>query len=296
MSTLTDRQRDPFRITGPAAISFSGGRTSGYMLWRILQAHGGELPDDVVVLFANTGREMPETLDFVQECSERWSVPITWLEYRPKLNSQKQRVVVTHETASREGEPFAALIADRNYLPNPVTRFCTTELKIRPMHWYIKEELGWTEWDTCIGIRADEERRLAKIRARGRSTEGKYETMRMPLGDAGIVVADVGAFWASQPFDLRLPNMNGRTMHGNCDLCFLKGGDQVLSLIRERPQRAAWWIQQEGAIQSAGKFRGQGARFRSDRPSYAEMHRMATEHGELFPFADESIDDCACTD
>lgn len=49
--------RDPFFIKGPAVISFSGGRTSGYMLWRILQAHDGKLPDDVYVMFANTGLE-----------------------------------------------------------------------------------------------------------------------------------------------------------------------------------------------------------------------------------------------
>lgn len=287
--------RDPFRIEGPACISFSGGRTSGYMLWRILQAHGGALPEDVVVCFANTGREMPETLDFVQECSERWSVPITWLEYRPKVDKRKQFAVVTHETASRRGEPFEALITDRNYLPNPVTRFCTVELKIRPMHKFLRS-LGWDEWTSCIGIRADEERRLAKMRARGRSTETPDETPCAPLGEAGVTVEDVGAFWAANDFDLRLPNMNGRTMHGNCDLCFLKGGDQVLSLIRENPQRAVWWMAQEARIASAGKFRGDGARFRSDRPSYAEMHRMATAHGELFAFDDEALQDCACTD
>lgn len=287
---------DPFRIEGPACISFSGGRTSGYMLWRILLAHGGKLPDDVVVLFANTGKEMPETLDFVQECSDRWAVPIVWLEYRSKTDGQKQRAIVNYETASRNGEPFAQLIHDRKYLPNPVTRFCTSELKIRPMHWFVREEMGWQEWDTCIGIRADEQRRIAKIKARGRSTESARETMLTPLNDAGVTSVDVGAFWAACDFDLRLPNMNGRTLHGNCDLCFLKGGDQVLSLIREKPERAAWWIEQEGRIASAGKFRGDGARFRADRPSYLEMHRMATQHGELFPFSDEAIEDCACTE
>ena len=61
--------RDPFRTDGPTCISFSGGRTSAYMLWRVLQSHGGSLPDDCVVCFANTGKEEEATLRFVRECS-----------------------------------------------------------------------------------------------------------------------------------------------------------------------------------------------------------------------------------
>jgi len=48
--------RDPFKITEPTCISFSGGRSSAYMLWRVLRSNGG-LPDGSVVCFANTGKE-----------------------------------------------------------------------------------------------------------------------------------------------------------------------------------------------------------------------------------------------
>ena len=56
---------DPFRIDSPTCISFSGGRTSAYMLWRVLMAHGGHLPDEAIVCFANTGKEDEATLRFV---------------------------------------------------------------------------------------------------------------------------------------------------------------------------------------------------------------------------------------
>lgn len=287
--------RDPFKIEGPAVISFSGGRTSGYMLWRILQAHGGTLPDDVRVLFANTGKEMPETLDFVQECSARWNVPITWVEYRPKTAEGKQHAIVTHATASRSGEPYEWLINDRKYLPNTVARFCTVELKLKPKYRVAREEFGFEDWQNALGIRADENRRAAKIRARP-STESVHEVCILPLADAGTVVSDVGNFWASQPFDLRLPNMNGRTMHGNCNLCFLKGAKQVYALIRENPNRALWWIAQENRVaELIGDERRADAKFRIDRPTYKQMHAAALNQREMFDY-DDTLEDCACTD
>ena len=47
---------NPFLIKEPTCISFSGGRTSAYMLWRVLQSNGG-LPIEAIVCFANTGKE-----------------------------------------------------------------------------------------------------------------------------------------------------------------------------------------------------------------------------------------------
>jgi 3'-phosphoadenosine 5'-phosphosulfate sulfotransferase (PAPS reductase)/FAD synthetase len=273
---------DPFKITEPTCISFSGGRTSAYMLWRVLQSHGGTLPPEAIVCFANTGKEDEATLKFVQDCGQRWGVDIHWLEFRDADPAFER---VTFETASRDGEPFEALIKKRNYLPNPVTRFCTAELKIRTIHKYLKS-LGWdhNEKMDWVGMRADEQRRAAKIE----------DKSRIPLVTAGVTKETVGEFWKNQPFDLELPNINGVTYHGNCDLCFLKGGAQVLSLIAEKPERGIWWAKME-ALALALASKPSGAVFRSDRPSYASMIQFAADQTDMFDANEEAIA-CFCGD
>ena len=269
-----------FKINEPTCISFSGGRTSAYMLWRVLQENGGKLPDDAIVCFANTGKEDEATLRFVQKCSYEWDVPITWLEYIPDAPGYR---IVSFETASRHGEPFEQVIRKKNYLPNAVTRFCTIELKIRPMAKYLVD-LGMAETKSegenmsMIGIRADEPRRAAKI----------SDKSRIPLFFAGVTKEDVGEFWRSQHFDLELPNINGVTMHGNCDLCFMKGASQILSLIAEKPDRAVWWAKMESTELAS---RPNGARFRSDRPSYQQMLTFTEQQRSMF---DEDNDGVSC--
>ena len=279
---------DPFKIEEPTVISFSGGRTSGYMLWRVLQSNGG-LPPEAIVCFANTGKEEEATLQFVHDCGKKWNVPIVWLEFQFAEKTKDRFKVVNFETASRNGEPFEALIKSRKFLPNPVARFCTVEMKVRAIHRYLKS-IGWTEWNSMIGIRADEQRRLAKI---GNQDYGKHEEKLAPLGREGITKADVGEFWRNQDFDLGLPNMNGVTMHGNCDLCFLKGTAQVRSLIKEKPERALWWAKMETLVQTSNDAYGLGSRFRKDRPSYQELLDFGNKQIDMFD--DESIS-CYCGD
>jgi 3'-phosphoadenosine 5'-phosphosulfate sulfotransferase (PAPS reductase)/FAD synthetase len=274
---------NPFEIKEPTCISFSGGRTSAYMLYRVLEAHNMSLPSDAKVIFANTGKEDEATLRFVQACSDNWGVEIHWLEYRDRDPAFER---VTFETASRNGEPFEAIIRKRQYLPNPVTRFCTSELKIRTIHKYLKS-LGWhdhTETMDWIGMRADEQRRAAKI----------VDKSRIPLVTAGVTKETVGEFWRNQSFDLELPNINGVTYHGNCDLCFLKGGSQVLSLIAEKPERGIWWAKMEN-LASKIASKPSGAVFRSDRPSYASMIKFSSEQTDMFDPNEETIA-CFCGD
>jgi 3'-phosphoadenosine 5'-phosphosulfate sulfotransferase (PAPS reductase)/FAD synthetase len=103
------------------------------MLWRVLQENNG-LPEEAIVCFANTGKEDEATLRFIDRCSKEWGVQIHWVERRfDEIGFER----VTFETASRNGEPFEALIRKRNYLPNPVSRICTSELKIRAQSKYL---------------------------------------------------------------------------------------------------------------------------------------------------------------
>lgn len=269
---------NPYLLQPPAVISFSGGRTSGYMLFKVLEAHGGTLPDGVKVVFCNTGKERPETLDFVERCSLEWGVEIVWLEYR----APHTFAVVNYATASRNGEPLQAIIDTRSggsgYLPNPIVRYCTIEGKIKTLIRYL-ESLGWEQWANVIGFRADEPQRIAKLNGAKRE-EREYSVC--PLAKAGVVKGDVLKFWDAQPFDLQL-----QSHESNCDLCFLKGKGILLRILSEQPELADWWIEQEE----------RGGTFRKDRPRYSKLLELA-QRPTLFDVdePDELSIACHCTD
>jgi 3'-phosphoadenosine 5'-phosphosulfate sulfotransferase (PAPS reductase)/FAD synthetase len=268
---------------GNVQIAFSGGRTSAYMLHQILAANG-DLPDRVVVTFQNTGREMPETLDFVQEVGSRWGVEVVWLEYRADGERFER---VSHNSASRSGEPFESLVELRGMLPNQNARFCSTELKVRTAKRYLRA-LGWDYWTNCVGIRADEAHR---------STNPPKDrwTIWRPLVAAGVSKLDVASFWKRQPFDLRLPNIKGNCWLGNCDGCFLKSEANVAAFTRDYPDRAAWWEEMESR---AAEMTSGRANQWSKRYARAELRNFIERQGDL-AFSTEGLlcqaDDGECT-
>lgn len=229
---------NPYRIEGPALISFSGGRTSAFMLHEILRAHDGKLPADVVVAFANTGKEREETLRFVHECGSRWGVPIVWLEWR---DTDDQFEVVGLNSASRDGEPFDALIEKKKALPNGTARWCTSFLKIIPMHCYMKS-LGYApgSYREAVGLRHDEGRRLLTMYA---NNDRDKRQCVAPLSKAKVNKADVMAFWKQQPFNLGL-----RPWEGNCDFCFNKGRAIRERIARDNAAAPIWWMEKEAGI------------------------------------------------
>lgn len=264
-----------FRIAGPALISFSGGRTSGYMLHEILRAHGGHLPDDVIVAFANTGKEREETLRFVHECGSRWGVEIIWLEWRDAKPCFEQ---IGLNSASRNGEPFEALIAKKQRLPNWQERWCTSILKIAPMRDYMRVRMGLEpgKYLEPVGLRHDEPNRIENM-IEGDAKSGRRRTA--PLARAHVNKSDVMAFWAGQPFNLHL-----EPWEGNCDLCFAMGRSIRLARLRRNPTCGRWWDAMEQQI--GGTF--------DRRDSVADLVAEARRTPDLLEMPVDEIDPEEC--
>lgn len=277
-----------YEMDAPCIIAVSGGRTSGFMLRQILDAHGGELPNGVVAVFCNTGLEHESTYRFLHEIEHRWC-PIIWLEYRHTPDRERKHgyIVVDFCSASRRGEPFDNAIRAKGVLPNPIARYCTAELKVRTSNRWAADQ-GWEAWSSAVGLRWDEPRRVAKIK---RDTSA--QTVICPMSDAKHTLADVTAFWKAQDFDLELPGNDNA--YGNCMGCFLKSKPKLAKVMRSNPDAMTWWIEQEERTDIAAD--GLGHSFRADRPTYRQMLNQLNEQGQLFDDAivDESLP-CNCTD
>ncbi len=284
---------NPYLIEGPALLSFSGGRTSAKMVKRILDAHGGTLPSDIHVAFANTGKERPETLRFVHECGVRWGVHIVWLEWRSRLKRTplaERFEIVGLNSASRNGEPFRALIESKSSTPNAVARWCTEHLKMQVLADFM-ESLGYVHWTNVVGLRADEIRRVAKKDRQNEEGLNAWTSV-MPLVRAGVRKADVARFWLGenvdpkvlthplpQGFDLGLYNYEG-----NCDLCFLKAYKLLCQIERENPRSADWW--KDAEIAGNGTF--------VTEYSYAQMQHDAVAQPKMSGLTNDEDYDAEC--
>jgi 3'-phosphoadenosine 5'-phosphosulfate sulfotransferase (PAPS reductase)/FAD synthetase len=208
-------------------INFSGGRSSAYMLHELLKENN---KDDLIIIFCNTSKETPETYEFLKDCVKHWQFELIVLEFKPKSFT-----ITNLDNCKKNGEVFDELINFRKYMPNVVTRFCTTDMKIRICKRYLKS-LNIKQYVNYLGIRADEPLRYSKIISR--NSKNIYNDM--PMYYNNITKKDITNFWLKQSFDLK-HNSN----LGNCDLCFLKGKNKIINILRTEPKKADWWIKNE---------------------------------------------------
>lgn len=205
-------------------ISFSGGETSAYMA-RLIKTRMADEYDSIVCVFANTGQENEQTLEFVDRCDREFGLGVVWIEAvtNPERGIGARARVVDFASASRDGAPFEAVIA-KHGIPNKKWPHCTRETKTRPIGAYLRD-MGWRtgSYDMAIGIRADEIDRVSPTAAESRIIYPLFK--RFPSRKA-----DVNAFWEKQTFRLDL-----KGYQGNCKWCWKKSLRKHITLLREDP-------------------------------------------------------------
>lgn len=255
------------------SISFSGGETSAFMTaWLLKNAR--ERYDEIDVVFANTGQERDETLEFVERCDKHFGFGLTWIEAVVHHGERKActHKVVDFTTATRhtqEEGPFKEYIKKYG-IPNPAFPQCTSRLKTSPMASH-RAGLGWERgtFHVAIGMRADEPDRLPwEIVAGGPRSQG----LIYPLVESrdwihvpgGMTKPQINTFWRGMPFRLNL-----KGYEGNCAWCWKKTLRKHVTLLRERPELYDFPERMEEQYRTVGPQECERVFFRGNRDTKA---------------------------
>lgn len=217
-------------------VSFSGGETSAFMAqW--LNNHYDQLGyENIVFVFANTGLENEETLEFVDRCDKHFGLNVQWIEaeINPGNRIGTKYYPTDYENASRNGEPFENMI--RKYgIPNQSYPHCTRELKAKPIAVFGKQWFNGEPYHTAIGIRKDEMDRM--------DANAKQRGFIYPLINSTMIPTIkpvINVYWRSMPFRLNL-----KGYQGNCATCWKKSDKKLYQIAKENPSAFDFMMRME---------------------------------------------------
>ena len=225
-------------MTERYVLGLSGGRDSAALAVFMRQAYP-EL--DVGYFFTDTGKELPEVYEFLGRLEGFLGKRIAY------LNPDRDFDFWLREYG--------------NFLPSPRTRWCTRQLKLRPLERWIRDDLNaGTRVVSFVAIRADEPERVGM-----HATHPNLE-VRFPLREHGLDKAAVLDLLESS--GLGLPTYYRWRSRSGCTFCFYQQKIEWVRLKREHPE----------AFEEAKRYEKtaleHGSPFTwSDRESLAELER-----------------------
>jgi hypothetical protein len=236
-------------------VSFSGGETSAYMAQWLWKNKRNEF--DMVFVFANTGQENEQTLEFVQNCSEYFGFPVHWVEAKVDMEARKgtRHSVVDFASASRNGSPFEQVIAKYG-IPNKAFPHCTRETKLNPITSFTREYFGSRDYLTAIGIRVDE---MDRINPRAKELRLIYPLISKQY--IPMTKPKINFWWSQQPFRLEL-----KGYEGNCKTCWKKSNAKLYKISQEHPEWFDFMLEMEEKYPRVGaEFLKENGHERVDR-------------------------------
>lgn len=210
-------------------ISFSGGRTSAFMLFLMLQA-ARRFGWKLLVIYCDTGAETPATLKFIRDCVKAWEFELIVLRavIRPLGVGNGYQVFeakdLMNSAVMPPMEPFKSMLEVYS-TPYIGGAFCTARLKTEPFDAYVKDHVKGP-FITYLGMRTDEPKRLTP----------KPGILYLADLVKSVTKADINRFWSQQFFDLQLTEESG-----NCTMCIKKSISKLKLSCLKNPGLARMW-------------------------------------------------------
>ena len=172
-------------------------------------------PDhNIINVMANTSKERPESLDFMNQCDKFYNLKLVWLE--AEFHEKGVGVtynIVKYEDLKRNGEIFEQGIKKFG-IPNKENKWCNRDMKYEVLTKYGNTIFGRNNYSVAVGMRADEMDRVRK--------DYKINNVFYPLMDRKVSSNDRNKFWKDKPIQINLP-----AYKGNCDMCFQKSNKRL---------------------------------------------------------------------
>ena len=188
-------------------LGLSGGKDSAALAVYMKQYH----PDlNIDYFFTDTGKELPETYDFLGLLEGFLGKQIEYLN------------------PDRDFDFWLSQF--NNFLPSAQSRWCTRQLKLRPFEQWTKHYLqeGYRVY-SYVAIRADEQYR------EGYNSKKDDLVVKLPLKDAGLDKADV--FDILSASGLGLPKYYEWRSRSGCYFCFFQRKIEWVGLLERHPDK-----------------------------------------------------------
>jgi len=185
-------------------LGLSGGRDSAALAVFMRQTQ----PQlSIEYFFTDTGKELPEVYDFLDRLEGFLGCRIA------RLNPDRD---------------FDFWLAEYgHFLPSPKTRWCTRQLKLRPLEHWLRDDLeAGTIVNSYVAIRADEPERAGYL-----STHANMH-VHFPLKEAGIDRAGVIDILHA---DVGEPAYYSWRSRSGCTFCFFQQKIEWVRLSRQHP-------------------------------------------------------------
>lgn len=199
-------------------VSFSGGRTSAYLCKVMIDKFGKH---NVDFIYMDTGAEHPKTYEFIRKVNDEFRLNLVCLrgDFTRPLGAGVGYNVVDIDSLKPDLKPFKGMLSKYG-VPYIGGMFCTDRMKLKPFKKYCDDTYGKNNYQSWLGIRIDEPKRL---------TPKPFINYMAEISD--FDKQDVLNYWSKMPFDLGIDEWSG-----NCEFCPKKSNLKLAASQRDSPE------------------------------------------------------------